>query len=80
MKNFAHKLILLLLIISTLTFCKKAVKIGYFDQTPPGLKPEKFAPGIISTDEDEQNGIFSPDGKEFCFTKVTKKFEFIPFG
>ncbi len=79
MKNFAHKLILLFLIISTMTFCKKEAKIGYFDQTPPGLKPEKFAPGIISTDEDEQNGIFSPDGKEFYFTKVTKKFEFIPF-
>lgn len=52
---------------------------SYFGQTPPGLKPEKFAPGIISTDEDEQNGIFSPDGKEFYFTKVTKQFEFIPF-
>ena len=79
MKNFVHKLILSFLIISTITFCKEAVKIRYFDQTPPGLKPEKFAPGIISTDEDEQNGIFSPDGKEFYFTKVTKKFEFIPF-
>lgn len=79
MKNFAHKLIFLLFIFAAMNFCKKAEKIGYFDQTPPGLKPEKFAPGIISTDEDEQNGIFSPDGKEFYFTKVTKKFEFIPF-
>ena len=79
MKNFAHKLILLFLIISTMNFCKKAGEIGYFDQPPPGLKPEKFAPGIICTDEDEQNGIFSPDGKEFYFTKVIKKFEFIPF-
>jgi hypothetical protein len=79
MKNFAYKLTLLFLIISTVTFCKKSVKIGYFDQTPPGLKPEKFARGIISTDKDEQNGIFSPDGKEFYFTKVTEDFEFIPF-
>jgi len=62
-----------------MNFCKKAGEIGYFDQPPPGLKPEKFAPGIICTDEDEQNGIFSPDGKEFYFTKVIKKFEFIPF-
>jgi len=55
------------------------LKGPYFGQTPPGLSPEKFAPGIISTDEEEQNGIFSPDGREFYFTKVTKEFEFIPF-
>jgi Tol biopolymer transport system component len=79
MKNLAQKLILLVLTISSMNFCKEAGKIGYFGQIPPGLKPEKFAPGIISTDENEQNGIFSPDGKEFYFTKVTKKFEFIPF-
>jgi hypothetical protein len=81
MKNSAYTLILLLLllIISTITLCKKSAKIGYFDQPLPGMKPEKFAPGIISTDEDEQNGIFNPDGKEFYFTKVAKKFEFIPY-
>ncbi len=62
-----------------MTFCKKGANIWYFGQTPPGLTPEKFAPGIISTDKDEQNGIFSPDGKEFYFTKVTKNFDFIPF-
>jgi len=55
------------------------LKGPYFGQTPPGLSPEKFAPGIISTDEEEQNGVFSPDGREFYFTKVTKEFEFIPF-
>jgi len=79
MKKIVRKLLFLLFIFAAMNFCKKTGKIWYFDQTPPGLKPEKFAPGIISTDEDEQNGIFSPDGKEFYFTKVTKKFEFIPF-
>jgi hypothetical protein len=78
-KFFKLTSILFFMIISTMNFCQKAVKIAYFDQTPPGMKPEKFAPGIICTDGDEQNGIFSPDGKEFYFTKVTKKFEFIPF-
>lgn len=77
-KSIKLTFILFFLITSTMIFCKKAVKIWYFDQTPPGLKPEKFAPGIISTGEDEQNGIFNPDGKEFYFTKVTKKFEYIP--
>lgn len=79
MKKFARKLLFLLFIFAAMNFCKNTGEIWYFDQTLPGLKPEKFAPGIISTDEDEQNGIFSPDGKEFYFTKVTKKFEFIPF-
>lgn len=54
------------------------VTIDYFGQNPPGLRPEKFAPGIISTDEHEQNGIFTPDGSEFYFTKVTENYEYIP--
>jgi len=53
-------------------------KIDYFGQNPPGLKPEKFASGIISKDEHEQNGIFTPDGCEFYFTKVTENHEYIP--
>jgi hypothetical protein len=79
MRILSSKLILIFLIISAMSFCDGAAKISYFDQIPPGLKPEKFAPGIISTNENEQNGVFSPDGKEFYFTKVTKKFEFVPY-
>jgi Tol biopolymer transport system component len=34
------------------------------------LTPERFAPGIVSTDAIELNGVFSPDGREFYFTRV----------
>ncbi len=37
----------------------------YFGQTPPGLTPEPFAPGIVSTQGWEISGVFSPDMKEF---------------
>ncbi len=33
-------------------------------------QPRVFAPGVISTEDDEGNGSFSPDGKDFYFTKV----------
>ena len=32
--------------------------------------PHLFAEGVISTPEDEAGGVFSPDGKEFYFTKL----------
>ncbi len=41
----------------------------YFGQKPPGLKPEIFAPAIISTDGYEFAITFSPDGKELYFTR-----------
>ena len=36
----------------------------YLGQTPPGTTPEIFAPGFISTDLDELEAAFSPDGTE----------------
>lgn len=49
---------------------------AYLGQKPPGLTPELFAPGIVSTDDSiEFAGTFSPDGKEFYFTsRAPKKF------
>jgi len=41
----------------------------YLGQKKPGLTPEIFAPGIISTEAYEFAGTFSPDGKEFYFTR-----------
>jgi len=39
-------------------------------QKPPGITPEIFAPGIISTENAWEAAIsFSPDGKEFFFTR-----------
>jgi len=43
--------------------------IHYFGQKPPGLIPEIFAPGFISTEAWEAAGTFSPDGKEYFFTR-----------
>jgi hypothetical protein len=41
----------------------------YFGQKPPGMAPEIFAPGIVSTDAHEFSSSFTPDGKEFYFTR-----------
>jgi len=42
----------------------------YLGQKPPGMTPEVFAPGIISTDECLEAGCaFTPDLKEFYFVR-----------
>ncbi len=41
----------------------------YFGQTPPGLTPQVFAPGFISSPAHEFSCSFTPDGKEFYFTR-----------
>ena len=41
----------------------------YLGQTPPGLYPELFAPGIVSTESLEIEGVFAPGMKEFYFTR-----------
>lgn len=41
----------------------------YFGQPAPGLVPERFAPGVVSTDAIELNGVFTPDLREFFFTR-----------
>lgn len=42
----------------------------YFGQPTPGATPERFAPGVVSTDAIELNGVFTPDGREFFFTRL----------
>jgi len=41
----------------------------YLGQEPPGMTPEVFAPEIVSTISHEFSCCFSPDGKEFYFTR-----------
>lgn len=43
----------------------------YFGQEPPGMTPEVFAPGFISTEKRELNSVFTPDGKEFYYSIQT---------
>jgi len=47
----------------------------YFGQKPPGLIPEVFAPGIISTEYLEACGVFTPDMKEFYLMRRGGKYE-----
>jgi hypothetical protein len=42
----------------------------YLGQPVPGLTPERFAPGIVCTKSIELNSVFSPDGREFYFTRL----------
>ena len=49
---------------------KTKLKGPYLGQTPPGLDPKIFAPGIVSTAGNFEFSIaFSPDGKEIYFTR-----------
>lgn len=41
----------------------------YLGQDPPGTTPKVFAPGIVSTAAHEFSCSFTPDGKEFYFTR-----------
>ena len=45
----------------------------YMGQSPPGETLTIFAPGLVSTsDAVELNGVFSPDLREFFFTRMTR--------
>ncbi|MBN1211119.1 MAG: PD40 domain-containing protein [candidate division Zixibacteria bacterium] len=41
----------------------------YLGQKPPGTVPEVFAPGIVSSEAHEFSSCFSPNGKEFYFSR-----------
>ncbi|WP_038268767.1 PD40 domain-containing protein [Zhouia amylolytica] len=65
-----------LVMVGVLNSCKNSnennpvtFENAYFGQQSPGLSPEPFAPGIISTDNWEISGVFSPDLKEFYFIR-----------
>ena len=51
----------------------------FLGQKPPGNIPEIFAPGIISTEAHEFSCCFSPDGKEFYFTRMHPELRQNPF-
>ena len=44
------------------------LKGPYLGQKPPGMTPEVFAPGIVSTAHSEFCSVFSPDGSEFFWS------------
>ncbi len=50
------------------TAAPPALEGDYLGQKPPGLTAERFAPGVVSTESEELNSVFTPDGAEFYFT------------
>ena len=73
MKSTPHILNgLIPLFILLFTYCQKegnfpVLKGPYLGQEPPGMTPELFAPGIISTGYHDGCIVFSPDGKELFY-------------
>jgi hypothetical protein len=55
---------------SLISFGPPEPGMRYLGQIPPGAKAELFAPGIVSTGAVELNSVFSPDGREFFFTRL----------
>ncbi|OJJ17942.1 hypothetical protein BKI52_29235 [marine bacterium AO1-C] len=59
---------LILLTITLLLPIHFTLAQKYLGQTPPGLKPAVFAPGLISLSKESDFGsVFSKDGKEFFY-------------
>jgi len=51
------------------------VENRYFGEKPPGLIPKLFAPDIVSPEGSFEGGGFSPDMKEFYFTRKNGKYK-----
>jgi hypothetical protein len=47
----------------------------YMGQTPPGMMAEPFAPGVISREGWELEGVFAPGMQEFYFTTTGGKYK-----
>ncbi|GJL90939.1 TolB family protein [Hyphococcus sp.] len=54
---------------------KSVLKDPYLGQQPPGSTPERFAPGIVSTEYWEYGGAFTPDLREFYLLRDGGKYE-----
>ena len=70
MKDFSSTIGLLLVCLATGCTSPSQtdssdIKAPYLGQKPPSLKAELFAPGIVSTNELEIEGVFAPNMKEF---------------
>ncbi len=78
--------LILILIFPTICFSQENAEESsvsehwYLGQKPPGLKPEVFAPGIISG-KFKFHGFptFSPDGKEICFSVIPPQIMFMKY-
>lgn len=71
MVKMPNILIFILFFIASMVGAQNSYK--YFGEIPPELIPKKFAPGIVSTEVDELNCVFTPDGKECIFCVSTEE-------
>jgi len=65
-------LLFLTLMVSNISHAQDNLPVlvgDYIGQKPPGLTPEPFAPGVISTEGYEYSGVFTPDMDEFYFIR-----------
>jgi hypothetical protein len=67
--NFGLATICIVLVCSLTGDAGEDHSIDYLGQNPPGLVPQVFAEGVISTTARELNSVFSPDGNLFLFTR-----------
>lgn len=73
----------LVLLFSTITMSDKSYGQDnsltsdnrYFGEKPPGLTPKLFAPKVLSPDGLFEGGTFSPDMKEFYFSRKNGKYK-----
>ncbi|WP_438423608.1 hypothetical protein [Aquimarina macrocephali] len=91
MKKVHFILLLILVLVFNACTTKKqqatattssSIESLYLGQKPPGLIPEPFAPGMVTTEGWEVSGVFTPDMKEFYFIRnneETKKQELVVF-
>ena len=78
MKSISPSIILLLssMMLGKISHAQDELPIldgPYLGQTPPSLTPEIFAPGLVSTEQRDGSGFFTPDMKEFYFTRKSDK-------
>jgi hypothetical protein len=78
MKSISPSIILLLssMMLGNISHAQDELPIldgPYLGQTPPSLTPEIFAPGLVSTEQRDGSGFFTPDMKEFYFTRKSDK-------
>ena len=52
-----------------------AMESPYFGETPPGLTPVLFDPDIVSPEGRFEGGTFTPDMKEFYFSRKNGKYK-----
>ncbi len=48
-------------------FAPPVLEGNYLGQKRPGRTAQVFAPGVVSTEKEELNSVFTPDGREFYF-------------